>query len=354
MSGSAEPTTVELHLGDRLAALIDGELEDESRERVLAHLATCPECKAEADGQRRVKSVFAGAAPPPPSDGLMARLQGLPATGPGFDADFGAMGGPPASGSRPDFSFPLGHGRHAHGSRTARNGPPGEGPLGNLFGALDGSVFGSQRALRAHRGAEAERLMARGRRFAFVAAGAVSLAAVALGGALTAGQPGTGSTIATATSRTPAAGVERGDRRGEQVMFSRARAAQPTPTMHSGASPGPLAPGGGAEADRVPLAARQYSVGEGGSPLSFQQPRPPRLGTGASLSSPLLLAAYQAHFAGGQPPKVPRPARKPFALPSANGSPVGPSPSPVAALEMRAPGASQTPVTSTMASNPRP
>lgn len=352
MSGSVEPTTVELHLGDRLAALIDGELEDESRERVLAHLATCAECKAEADGQRRVKSVFAGTAPPPPSEGLMARLQGLPATGPGFDADFGALGGPPAPGPRPDFSFPLGHSRHGHGSRTAQNGPSGQGPLGSLFGALDGGVSGSQRVLRTYRSTEAERLMARGRRFAFAAAGAVSLAAVALGGALTAGQPSTGSTIAAAPSRAPAAGVERGDRRGEQVMFSRARAAQPTPTMHSGASPGPLAPGGGAERERAP--ARQHSASEGGAPLSFQQPRPPRLGTGASLSSPLLLAAYQAQFAGGPHQKMAHPARKPFALPSANGSPIGPSPSPVAALEMRAPGPSQTSVTSTMASNPRP
>ncbi|MFE7603373.1 zf-HC2 domain-containing protein, partial [Streptomyces sp. NPDC057494] len=31
----------------RLAALVDGELGHDARERVLAHLATCARCKAE-------------------------------------------------------------------------------------------------------------------------------------------------------------------------------------------------------------------------------------------------------------------------------------------------------------------
>ena len=68
----------EQHLGDRLSALVDGELGHESRDRVLAHLATCAKCKAEADAQRRLKNVFAEMAPPPPSESFLARLQGLP------------------------------------------------------------------------------------------------------------------------------------------------------------------------------------------------------------------------------------------------------------------------------------
>jgi hypothetical protein len=44
------------HLGHRLAALVDGELGAGSRDRVLAHLATCERCKAEADAQRRLKN----------------------------------------------------------------------------------------------------------------------------------------------------------------------------------------------------------------------------------------------------------------------------------------------------------
>ncbi|WP_349632444.1 anti-sigma factor family protein [Streptomyces lydicamycinicus] len=64
MSGNGGPSPAEQHLGDRLAALVDGELGHDARERVLAHLATCGKCKAEADAQRRLKNVFAQAAPP--------------------------------------------------------------------------------------------------------------------------------------------------------------------------------------------------------------------------------------------------------------------------------------------------
>ncbi|WP_240500832.1 anti-sigma factor family protein, partial [Streptomyces neyagawaensis] len=95
MSGS-RPTPAEQHLGDRLSALVDGELGHEARERVLAHLATCPKCKAEADAQRRLKNVFAEAAPPPPSESFLARLQMLPAGGDldgGSPLDGGGFGG---------------------------------------------------------------------------------------------------------------------------------------------------------------------------------------------------------------------------------------------------------------------
>ncbi|MEV5446012.1 zf-HC2 domain-containing protein, partial [Streptomyces sp. NPDC052644] len=87
MSGT-RPTPAEQHLGDRLAALVDGELGHDARERVLAHLATCARCKAEADAQRRLKNYFAEAAPPPPPAGLLARLQGLPG---GAASDGGAQ-----------------------------------------------------------------------------------------------------------------------------------------------------------------------------------------------------------------------------------------------------------------------
>ncbi|MEU1159895.1 anti-sigma factor, partial [Streptomyces sp. NPDC005921] len=97
MSGSrpkpAERALAEQHLGDRLSALVDGELGHESRERVLAHLATCARCKAEADAQRALKSVFAEAAPPPPSESFLARLQGLPGGDPdGGGSPFGGGG----------------------------------------------------------------------------------------------------------------------------------------------------------------------------------------------------------------------------------------------------------------------
>lgn len=189
-----EPTPAEQHLGDRLAALVDGELGHETRERVLAHLATCHTCKAEADAQRRLKSVFADAAPPPPSEGLLARLQGLPG-GLGDDSGRG-RGGPrdsssSASPSPWDFEY-----------------------------LPAGGVLTSDRGFRIHRVHETDRPSSRGRRFAFAAAGAVSLAAFAIGGALTSAATG-GSTVAAGgdggtsarSPRTAAVGPERGSER---------------------------------------------------------------------------------------------------------------------------------------------
>ncbi|WP_406158632.1 zf-HC2 domain-containing protein [Streptomyces sp. NBC_01005] len=186
MSGT-DPTPAEQHLGDRLAALVDGELKHDARERVLAHLATCAKCKAEAAAQRRLKSVFAQSAPPSPSEGFLARLQGLPG-GPGGDDDgpdrpFGG------SGRFGDGLFPV---IQPSGSRPDS---PGNRPLGG-FGFLPtphGSTAvlpggPSRSGFRIHEvGREGERSPWRGRRFAFAAASAVSLAAIALGGALPTG-----------------------------------------------------------------------------------------------------------------------------------------------------------------------
>ncbi|MFF1915114.1 anti-sigma factor family protein [Streptomyces sp. NPDC058239] len=186
MSGTV-PTPAEQHLGDRLAALVDGELKHDARERVLAHLATCTKCKAEAAAQRRLKSVFAQSAPPSPSEGFLARLQGLPGGPGGDDDDRGKPFG--GSGRFADGLFPM---IQPSGSRTDS---PGNSPLGS-FGFLPaphGSTAvlpgGSSRSgFRIHEvGREGDRSPWRGRRFAFAAASAVSLAAIALGGALPTG-----------------------------------------------------------------------------------------------------------------------------------------------------------------------
>ncbi|MFE1958481.1 zf-HC2 domain-containing protein [Streptomyces sp. NPDC059479] len=172
MSGTS-PTPAEQHLGDRLAALVDGELDHDARERVLAHLATCAKCKAEADAQRRLKSVFAKTAPPAPSAGLLARLQGLPGGSPGDDDNTkglfdGGRFGEGVFGVRPD-----GFGVRSDGF--------GYVPAGAHAGALSsGSGFRIHEVARQ----EAERSPWRGRRFAFAAASAVSFAAMALGGTM--------------------------------------------------------------------------------------------------------------------------------------------------------------------------
>ncbi|MGW1958490.1 anti-sigma factor family protein [Streptomyces sp. NPDC001920] len=170
-----ERLLAEQHLGDRLSALVDGELGHESRERVLAHLATCARCKAEVDAQRRLKNVFAEAAPPPPSESFLARLQGLPAGG---DLDGGGS--------------PLGGG--GFGGLSGRSGSTGAFGVKRSdrfeFGYVPSRPHGpvlpaADRGFRTHPvGRDADRSSSR-MRFAFVAAGAVSLAAIALGGVTT-------------------------------------------------------------------------------------------------------------------------------------------------------------------------
>ncbi|CAM5592194.1 anti-sigma factor family protein [Streptomyces griseomycini] len=188
MSGSrpksSEGHLAEQHLGDRLSALVDGELGHDARERVLAHVATCAKCKAEVDAQRRLKDVFAQAAPPPPSESFLARLQGLPAGG-----DLG--GGPPPAGEglpggtsgRPDAAsgvFGTGRGeRFEFAYAPARRHAPALAPS---------PADRADRGFRVHdvgRHETTDRASSRGLRFAFVAAGAVSLAAIALGGVTT-------------------------------------------------------------------------------------------------------------------------------------------------------------------------
>ncbi|MEU9588670.1 zf-HC2 domain-containing protein [Streptomyces sp. NPDC048193] len=174
MSGSRpkpEGHLAEQHLGDRLSALVDGELGHDARERVLAHVATCPKCKAEVDAQRRLKNVFAAAAPPAPSESFLARLQGLPGGG-----DTDGHGSPLSGGG---FSDPM-PGKFEFGYVPAR---PHSSPL---------SSSPADRGFRIHDVTrhESERSASRGMRFAFVAAGAVSLAAIALGG-VTLGTPDT-------------------------------------------------------------------------------------------------------------------------------------------------------------------
>ncbi|MFJ4620593.1 anti-sigma factor family protein [Streptomyces sp. NPDC088812] len=202
MSGT-RPTPAEQHLGDRLSALVDGELGHDTRERVLAHLATCPKCKAEVDAQRRLKNVFAEVAPPAPSESFLARLQGLPGGG---DTDGGGM--------------PLGGGfEDRFGSRPAASGIFGvtaaDEPFG--FGYVPAREHGavlappSERGFRIHPVGRGDTERSRSMRFAFVAAGAVSLAAIALGGVNTGVPPtdteargGSGSNVTPA--RTPGTG----------------------------------------------------------------------------------------------------------------------------------------------------
>ncbi|MFE7748331.1 zf-HC2 domain-containing protein [Streptomyces sp. NPDC057428] len=233
-------TPAEQHLGDRLAALVDGELKHDARERVLAHLATCARCKAEADAQRRLKSAFAASAAPSPSEGFLARLQGLPA-GPG-DGE-----GPAGGRSFGEGILPVMQpGGPADSARTPLGGlgylPTVHGSTAVLPGGPSGSAF------RIHAvGREADRSPWRGRRFVFAAASAVSFAAIAFGGALpldyaseaplSAEEAGTPATPLTAAERTGGqrAAASRGG--GGALAVTDGRGTLPTAAPPSSARP---------------------------------------------------------------------------------------------------------------------
>jgi hypothetical protein len=136
------------HLGARVSALVDGQLGHSERDRALAHVAHCATCREAVDAERAVKARLAGAAPPAPSDGLLAALHGL-----------AEPGGPVSPRPR---SMPL-------GPVVPTLPPPGRGP------------FGTRRDSR--RPAKGRRTQ----RVRYAAAGAVSVAGLVLGTAFAAG-----------------------------------------------------------------------------------------------------------------------------------------------------------------------
>jgi anti-sigma factor RsiW len=72
------------HLGARLSALIDGELSDAQRERVLAHLARCEGCRREVAALRLLKRRMHALGDAAAGDALTWRLLALaPAGGEG-------------------------------------------------------------------------------------------------------------------------------------------------------------------------------------------------------------------------------------------------------------------------------
>ncbi|MGE6735101.1 zf-HC2 domain-containing protein, partial [Streptomyces sp. NPDC059900] len=312
MSGSrsnpVERRLAEQHLGDRLAALVDGELGHDARERVLAHLATCPKCKTEADAQRRLKSVFAEAAPPPPSESFLARLQGLP-----------GGGSEPPSGPKPP-------GSGGFATSDTESGLPPTGVFGvrpETFGYAPSGAHaavlpGSGRGFRIHDvdrhdvgrhdvgRQEAERSMWRGRRFAFAAAGAVSLAAIALGGVTTGipadpGEPRAGSGSSNSSGSNSAGGNNSGNNSNASPMRSQGSGATTAPDSVRRRGSGPLS----AQGPRPGVLAAPVAPTQASGPLlpgvtargpRVQQPEPvtarhevtaPML-TGAAVMSPFI------------------------------------------------------------------
>nr|MDQ2811443.1 zf-HC2 domain-containing protein [Actinomycetota bacterium] len=70
------------HLGDRLSALVDGELDGAERDRAHAHLASCEQCRVEAAGLRALKQQLRTLMTGAPAEAAMTRRL-LALTGPG-------------------------------------------------------------------------------------------------------------------------------------------------------------------------------------------------------------------------------------------------------------------------------
>jgi anti-sigma factor RsiW len=70
------------HLGDRLSALVDGELNGAERDRAHAHLAGCEQCRADAAGLRELKRQLRGLPPGAPAEEAITRRL-IAMTGPG-------------------------------------------------------------------------------------------------------------------------------------------------------------------------------------------------------------------------------------------------------------------------------
>jgi len=100
------------HLGRRLSALIDGELDGLERDRVLVHLARCEPCRGEAVALRSLKRRMNALGEAAADAALTRRLIGLAHPG-------GSALGQPGSASR---SAPAAGGQSgpAHGGRELR------------------------------------------------------------------------------------------------------------------------------------------------------------------------------------------------------------------------------------------
>ncbi|MBR8744820.1 anti-sigma factor [Nocardiopsis sp. MG754419] len=111
------------HLGERLSALIDGELGAAEHERALIHLAKCESCRFEADMMRRLKRRLTGLGEPEPDLDFMGRLMASPGPAGPWDRPTGGGRGPggPSGGSPFGSSPPL-------GSSRPLGGFPGGGP----------------------------------------------------------------------------------------------------------------------------------------------------------------------------------------------------------------------------------
>jgi hypothetical protein len=94
------------HLGERLSALIDGELGHDQRDRVLAHLAKCEPCRLEAAALRMLKQRMRALGEATAGAALTDRLMALAPPAGASLAGQSAVGPGPLPGHPPDEPWP--------------------------------------------------------------------------------------------------------------------------------------------------------------------------------------------------------------------------------------------------------
>jgi anti-sigma factor RsiW len=111
------------HLDDRIAALVDGELDHDARDRALVHITDCSSCRAEVEATRRLKARLGRLADPVASDELLGLLAAIGAAGAPRDVEPGAPG-PTRPQSRSDARRPTAArtGSSRPGRRRVRRG----------------------------------------------------------------------------------------------------------------------------------------------------------------------------------------------------------------------------------------
>lgn len=186
------------HLGERLTALVDGELGHSERDRAFKHLASCDACRAEAEGLRRLKRRIGALSEPRPSGDLMSALfelsepgeplpppppRRLPSAGVPLEAELYGIDALRSGDDTPGRSLPPAAAAAAFlgltGSEPLGSRPFGPGGLGHAAALGDSTPLGGRAmAVPAGSGRTMGALRVRARH---VMLGAAAAAAIAVG-----------------------------------------------------------------------------------------------------------------------------------------------------------------------------